>query len=245
MPKVKAVCRNCGATYETWPSQVKWRGSRFCSMECRREGVKPKSRTCSWCGETFQPPNPGTVGRGKVCSRRCFFEAQKAERSRQVDLTCSGCGKAFQRVAAWVKKNSGAVFCSHECKGQAQRREGSTSYRGPGWQRLAETIRVRDGRRCVRCGEREGPDRRHAVDHVVPWVLLSERVDLANDPANLATLCLACHGVKTFSIEPRLLQGDLLGLQEFYGREMMLAARSRMAEAGRPQPGLTKANPGA
>lgn len=239
MPKSRATCRTCGETYEVNPSQIRWRGSRYCSMACRRVGQKPKARKCAWCGEMFQPPNPGTVGRGKFCSRPCLYAHQKAERSRQVDLVCGACGVTFQRVAAWTKRNSGAIYCSAECKGRAQRRPGSTSYRGPGWRRLAETIRVRDGRRCVRCGAAEEVRQRLHVDHVVPWVLLAEHPHLANDPANLASLCGSCHGVKTHRIEPRLLRGDFLALQEFYGREMMLAAMTRLREAG-TQPGLTE-----
>lgn len=62
----------------------------------------------------------------------------------------------------------------------------------------------------------------------MPWVLIKHRPEVANDPANLATLCDQCHGRKTTVIEPRILRGDWLALQEFYGRPVMLAAMARV-----------------
>lgn len=48
--------------------------------------------------------------------------------------------------------------------------------------------------------------------------------EVANASANLATLCIACHGVKTMAIEPRLVRGDWLALREFYGTARAEAA---------------------
>lgn len=54
---------------------------------------------------------------------------------------------------------------------------------GWAWSALRAAVRARDGG-CVRCGARHGLE----VHHVVP---LAEGG--ANEPANLVTLCRACH----------------------------------------------------
>lgn len=83
---------------------------------------------------------------------------------------------------------------------------------------------MRDGRRCVRCGDGEVGGRRHAVDHIVPWVIAKANHYAANSDANLATLCHPCHGIKTTVTEPRIMRGDWLALSEFYGPERAKAA---------------------
>lgn len=62
---------------------------------------------------------------------------------------------------------------------------------GPGWTALAHQIRTRDGYRCQACGAPE-QGRAHDVHHKIPlrtFISLQE----ANNPANLVTLCPACH----------------------------------------------------
>lgn len=212
-----------------YPSQVRWRGARYCSLACRSGAATARRwTTCKQCGVRYERASQhvGRPDAGKFCSRACYRAARAADRSRRVDLVCPTCGVTFSRPAAWVKQ--GAKHCSRSCASRARVRPDSEVSRGPGWRRLAETIRERDGRRCVRCSEPEGERRRHPVDHIVPWVLVKHRPEIANDPANLATLCAACHGRKTTVIEPRLLRGDWLALQEFYGRPVMLAAMARV-----------------
>lgn len=228
--RVTLTCPECGETFTRYASQARWRGARWCSISCRRVGEKPKPRTCRQCGESFTASNPGSVGTGKFCGRQCWRAWNEERNRRQVALICSSCGRSFERVAAWARKNSGRSYCSRECQGRGRIRPGSTSHRGPGWRKLAETIRERDGRRCVRCQAPEA-SRRHAVDHIVPWLVLAATPGIANEPANLATLCGSCHGVKTTVTEPRLARGDFLALLEFYGAEAMAAASERMARA--------------
>ncbi len=68
---------------------------------------------------------------------------------------------------------------------------------GPGWARLREGIRQRDGFRCQVCGRTE-TTRQHDVHHKVPFRMFRDEhgrslPELANQPDNLTTLCPECH----------------------------------------------------
>lgn len=62
--------------------------------------------------------------------------------------------------------------------------------KSPKWPGLRRSIIHRDGHQCVQCGSM----RRLQVDHILPVRTHPER---AFDPANLQTLCQACHSAKT------------------------------------------------
>ena len=63
---------------------------------------------------------------------------------------------------------------------------------GPGWNRLREAVRRRDGYRCQICGAAEDPGRQHDVHHKVPFRSFNSVAE-ANRMENLITLCPACH----------------------------------------------------
>lgn len=157
------------------------------------------------------------------CSRRCYFANQTANRSHQVELVCAACGTTFTRSKAWTRK-ARHHYCSRPCQAIGRVRGESMHSRGKGWRKIAEAIRERDGRRCVRCGEVEGTRKLH-VDHVLPWRWLAHVPEIANDDRNLASLCERCHGVKTSVVEPRLGRGDFLALEEFYGKDRCAGVR--------------------
>jgi DEAD/DEAH box helicase domain-containing protein len=62
---------------------------------------------------------------------------------------------------------------------------------GPGWNRLREAVRRRDGYRCQVCGTPEN-GRQHDVHHRVPFRSFISAEE-ANRMENLITLCPACH----------------------------------------------------
>jgi DEAD/DEAH box helicase domain-containing protein len=62
---------------------------------------------------------------------------------------------------------------------------------GPGWPALARQIRTRDGYCCQSCGTPE-TERAHDVHHKIPFRSFATPQE-ANNPANLVTLCPACH----------------------------------------------------
>ncbi len=70
---------------------------------------------------------------------------------------------------------------------------------GPGWNRLREAVRARDGYRCQVCGAPEN-GRQHDVHHKIPFRAFPSAADevpgsyeKANRMDNLTTLCPACH----------------------------------------------------
>jgi DEAD/DEAH box helicase domain-containing protein len=68
---------------------------------------------------------------------------------------------------------------------------------GPGWMRLREEIRLRDGYRCQVCGRVED-GRQHDVHHKIPFRFFRDESgnllrEKANEAANLVTLCHECH----------------------------------------------------
>ena len=62
---------------------------------------------------------------------------------------------------------------------------------GPGWARLRDRIRARDGYRCQACGILES-GKSHDVHHKIPFRLFAS-TEQANHPNNLITLCPVCH----------------------------------------------------
>lgn len=224
--RVAFVCQHCGLVFERFMSQIRLRGgARFCSTRCRQQAAAA-SRTlqCQQCGAEYVNDKRPTNVSGKFCSRQCWRESFAAKKtSTWVTSVCPMCGREFSRPRAWGKPK----FCSRDCAAVGRTRVESMHSRGEGWKAIAAWIRDRDDHRCVRCNAPES-GRKHAVDHIVPWVLCKQYENRANHDDNLATLCIACHGVKTSGIEPRLLRGDWLALEEFYGRKRAAAAM-RMA----------------
>lgn len=85
----------------------------------------------------------------------------------------------------------------------------------------------------MRCSAPDGKAKseRLNVDHRVPYRMLADHPTIADDERNLSSLCPKCHAVKTHRIEPRMLRGDFLALDEFYGPGSRLLAEQLFAEA--------------
>jgi DEAD/DEAH box helicase domain-containing protein len=63
---------------------------------------------------------------------------------------------------------------------------------GPGWNRLRDAVRLRDGYRCQVCGAPEAGSRQHDVHHRIPFRTFTSAAE-ANRMENLITLCQSCH----------------------------------------------------
>jgi DEAD/DEAH box helicase domain-containing protein len=63
---------------------------------------------------------------------------------------------------------------------------------GPGWNRLRDAVRLRDGQHCQVCGAAESGNRQHEVHHKVPFRQFLSATE-ANRMVNLVTLCPSCH----------------------------------------------------
>ncbi len=209
LAKQERGCRVCGKPCR--------RGQPTCSKGCgykaRKEKTRPAHR-CPICSAEFYPIRHLATW-SKYCSLKCA-RAKQSERLAMVPVECCGCGRGFRRTAGAVKRVQ-RVFCSRECRAKffvgdkcAQWRGGHDHNRGPAWRTLAEKIRERDGYACRRCGKTQAENKRRLdVDHIVPWRAF-DRVEDANDPYNLASLCATCHRHKTAKIERAFLNGDCL-----------------------------------
>jgi hypothetical protein len=115
------ICAYCGiAFYPAWPS-AKQRRAHYvqgcCSASCRSLLVRLRdariaflrvlnSRTlCAHCGKSF-------VGRGRWCSSRCWYHANKPPVQVKV---CNRCGAGF------LAANGRRIFCSQLCCRRAHR----------------------------------------------------------------------------------------------------------------------------
>jgi DEAD/DEAH box helicase domain-containing protein len=95
---------------------------------------------------------------------------------------------------------------------------------GPGWTRLREQVRARDGYRCQACGTPE-QDRAHDVHHKIPFRTFPSP-EQANQMGNLITLCPTCHRLVEASVRVR---SGLAGLAFTLGN---LAPLFLMCDAG-------------
>lgn len=233
-PPVTLSCINCDATYSAFASQVKWRGSSYCSMDCSREHRKKKPKKCVECEVEFLPRNPQyeKMGMSKFCSHKCQWSYSHKTNPRRFDFNCIICGKTFERFSANIRKGK-PRYCSRACQGKGKVREGSTTSRGAGWGEIRQTVRRRDSDRCVKCGEPDATGRKLAVDHVIPWLLVKSDPSVGNHLDNLASLCSSCHGKKTSVVEPRLIRGDILALRNFYGVEIADRAEKNWGRLGK------------
>lgn len=166
--KVKRVCQYCGKEFDAFPS----REGKFCSRLCAsRTAPHDKhmtlKRTCLYCKKEFEVVSSQVqVGKGRYCSRRCFF------RARQDDGNYLGKGNPNWRGGISVE--------SHLVR---------TSTEYVAWR---QKVLARDNWTCVVChahsGER-GSVNLH-VHHVKPFALYP---DLRFAVSNGQTLCDSCH----------------------------------------------------
>jgi len=80
---------------------------------------------------------------------------------------------------------------------------------GPGWNKLADSIRERDGHRCRNCGAAGELD----VHHIIPFRRFDDP-DEANDPDNLVSLCVRCHRLAELRVH---IQSGLAALAYLLG----------------------------
>lgn len=209
--KTHVVCI-CGKTAPT-------PGHRSCSKQCgylSRKLRRMKPLTCRVCSRQYWPKGAVLL---KYCSKRCY-DVKRAEGWVRVEIMCEGCNKPFTRPKAKIRHGKKS-FCSHACfanwnigSNNGGFRGSIGSARGPGWPRLAKTVRALDGYRCRRCGKTQHENKRGLeVDHIIPWRCFTDKV-AANDIANLASLCARCHRQKTV-IENKWFRGDCIDMDRY------------------------------
>jgi very-short-patch-repair endonuclease/endogenous inhibitor of DNA gyrase (YacG/DUF329 family) len=79
--RVQVVCLNCGKEFEVKSAEASYR--KFCSTKCRKEyNGKQMLVKCLNCGREFKVlPCKAKNGRGKFCSRECYYRYVKTSES--------------------------------------------------------------------------------------------------------------------------------------------------------------------
>lgn len=218
---IQLICQICKINYSRLPCKAI--NSKYCSAECKgraRSGVRVVPLVmviCNNCRLSF-------LGQ-KNCNRQLHYCSQscrnvdKTPRAERVSLLCVRCKVLYQRKPS-LKFTS--KFCSLDCRKQWRRRlsptgkgriatESAKFYSSKEWVWLRYQALVRDKFTCTLCGTQK--EALH-VNHIVPR---GKNLELVLVLANLETLCVVCHGIKTLKEWPNMIgfypkAASLLGL---------------------------------
>ena len=142
--KITQICPECGKEFLAKPSQIQKGDGKFCSRDCfgkyrSKTNIGEKNpnwkggdviKTCGICGKKFKVKHtPARYGYGKYCSKECvraaisrFHSGENSSRWKEkITRICSECGKKFEILLSQCGNGRG-VYCSFECKTQAQKR---------------------------------------------------------------------------------------------------------------------------
>lgn len=144
-----------------------------------------------------------SIGKGKYCSRECYYKSKLNKRRNTVKLQCQECGNYMILNKYHIKRNEGK-YCSKKCLGRANgkrlRGSGHWNWKGGISPRALNTVEYkqwraevfeRDGYKCVQCGYDKG--RILQADHIKSW---KDYPELRFVVSNGRTLCKNCH-IKT------------------------------------------------
>ena len=159
---------------------------------------------CIICQKEFQVNNYLlSIGKGKYCSRRCYYKSKLQKRRNTVELKCKECGETMILNQYHLRRGEGK-YCSKACLGIAngKRQQGKNHWNWKGgisprvlttieYKQWRTTVFERDGYKCVICGYDKG--RILQADHIKSW---HDYPELRFDVNNGRTLCKFCH-IKT------------------------------------------------
>lgn len=108
MPKIKLICKSCGAFFYRKPSEVE-KGSTFCSRACtsRKKEIK-----CNTCGTMFKK-KLSQITEFNYCTKECFHKSLFGQ-SRV--LICDHCNIEFSLEEYLCKREVKFRFCSKSCR---------------------------------------------------------------------------------------------------------------------------------
>ena len=202
--RVECTCQTCGKAFHLLGSAVRNGEGKFCSRKCfgkssslHRIGEnsnnwqgKTITKKCEYCDVAFAAYEANHT---KFCSKACasmwssvFHRGDKCYQWRggPVTLICQQCGVAFLSKRS---VNGKRKYCSRKCAGVALTLH-PERLRPSAWNdKLRDSIRKRDDYSCQNCDEIQGR-RNHAVHHIDYKIR-------NNEPNNLITLCVYCHGM--------------------------------------------------
>jgi len=146
-------------------------------------------KSCEYCQKEFMARN-WKNSPGKFCSPDCQRKGRNFKKTTYVYGKCKNCDKEFSQPK-WWKGN--VKFCSIQCmskvRGKNMRGQNHPRWKGgskrTGLPAICKQIK-KEIRKCQKCSNERNL-------HVHHKIAVSERPDLAKDPANIEVLCAECH----------------------------------------------------
>ena len=166
-----------------------------CHVASLRRPENQIGRVCPVCGSSFIVHRAHiNRGQGKYCSRSCARSGSPTRQKRCPVVSCAECGAKFEKHAAEIRKNVGALhFCSPACWYTRNTRENHYEWAGgqnermnPDSREWRKAVLARDGNRCRLCASTERVETHHihrfATHPDLRWVVV-----------NGITVCRECH----------------------------------------------------
>ena len=115
---IKKKCSYCGKKFQTYQSEIKKGGGKYCSRTCWKLDKKGISTNCLECGKEFTPYK-STIkkGGGKYCSRSCYLKSLKTKKPHNFqnnNHVCLWCGRKFH-VPLNRERDGRGKYCSKKC----------------------------------------------------------------------------------------------------------------------------------
>jgi hypothetical protein len=183
-------------------------------------GRKKVSSICQFCKlNFFVLPSELKRGKGKFCSRKCYYNSIKGRLVVQIGTKPWNKGKTNIYSEETLKKmgiiHKGKPSCmfgrKHSFESKKKMSLAKLSISENEWKGFVESVNKRERIRfrnevqrqvfkrddytCQICGQHGG---HLQVDHIQPW---AEYIELRFDIENCRTLCMACHYKVTFGRE--------------------------------------------
>lgn len=165
----------------------------YLSLKARPDNYIDK--TCPVCGKAFAVHISQTKrGQGKYCSRSCARSGSPTRKKSTPIVSCSTCGKKFNKYKAEIRKNRGSKhFCSPDCWYAYNQRDNHYLWAGgqdgrmnPDGIKWRKKVLARDQHFCRICHA----NKKLEAHHIKPF---GKHPELRWDVSNGVTLCHDCH----------------------------------------------------
>jgi len=177
--------KSCASSDKVGENSRSWKGGK-------------KEYKCDYCGKLFFRNKCHQDRTNKnACSVECRHKLHKgfnSPKKHRIKVNCLQCGIEFELIPCRIHEKN---FCNQKCFGEYHRGKnsslwvnGNTEYEYPRIfsNKLKDTVRERDEKKCVLCGLDELKNERKLSVHHIDY----DRENCSMN--NLVSLCDVCHG---------------------------------------------------